>query len=138
MGKGAAGAGFDQAPAEIAMWTPVIKSRRIGWTRESVDTSLHGIHGLEVVDWNGNGRTDLLAASLEGITLLQSQLNDGRLSWKKLRSHPETNRGNTFGHRRSCGWPPQGRSKILAAIEPWHGDHVAVYRPVRIPSGIAK
>jgi hypothetical protein len=81
------------------------------------------IHGLQVVDWDGNGREALLSASFLGIHL-HRYVNGG---WRRTRltaGNPEP-------------WPRNGSSDVavvrtragrrLAAIEPWHGSQVVVY-----------
>lgn len=95
------------------------------WKREIVNGDLRGVlHGIFITDWDGDGRDDILTASFEGIHLLR---NTGK-GW----SSSEIQKGNP------SPWPKCGSSDVtvvltkqgrqLAAIEPWHGNHVAVYR----------
>jgi hypothetical protein len=82
------------------------------------------IHGLHVVDWDGKGREALLSASFLGIHL--HRYNNGK--WLRTRLTP----GNPEP------WPKNGSSDVavlrtkggrqLAAIEPWHGNQVVIYR----------
>ena len=82
------------------------------------------IHGLAVVDWDGKGRQSLLSASFLGIHL--HRFNNGTWTRTQLSS----------GH--SEPWPKNGSSDVavlrtaagrqLAAIEPWHGNQVVIYR----------
>lgn len=84
------------------------------------------MHGLNVFDFNSDGRDDLLTASFNGISLLLSK-KDGSYSRRVL--HP----GNP------APWPKGGASEItlaraagkkfLATIEPWHGNEFVVYTP---------
>lgn len=82
------------------------------------------IHGIHVVDWDGNGREALLSASFEGIHL--HRLVAG--NWRRTRltaGNPEPR-------------PKSGSSDVtvlktrtgrqLAAIEPWHGNQVVIYQ----------
>ncbi len=79
---------------------------------------------MQVVDWDGKGREALLSASFMGIHL--HRYNNGK--WQRTRlaaGSPEP-------------WPKNGSSDVvvvrtkagrqLAAIEPWHGNQVVVYR----------
>ena len=82
-------------------------------------------HGIYVIDWDGDGREGFLTASFSGIDLYQFQKNH---EWKRTEL--------TAGHSGLC--PKCGSSEVvvgkvggerfLAAIEPWHGNELAVYR----------
>jgi hypothetical protein len=96
-----------------------------GYTRETITDADEGVlHGVQVVDWDGKGRDALLSASFLGIHL--HRLVDGK--WVRTRLTP----GNPDP------WPQNGSSDVavlrtkagrqLAAIEPWHGNKVVVYR----------
>lgn len=95
------------------------------WKREIVNGDLRGVlHGIFVTDWDGDGRDDILTASFEGIHLLRNTGKGWNIS--------EIQQGN------QSPWPKCGSSDVtvvrtrqgrqLAAIEPWHGNQVAVYR----------
>lgn len=93
--------------------------------RETVTDLDEGVlHGLQVVDWDGKGREALLSASFMGIHL--HRYVNGQ--WQRTRltaGNPEP-------------WPKNGSSDVavlrtkggrqLAAIEPWHGNKVVIYR----------
>lgn len=94
------------------------------WKRELVSGDLHGVlHGIFITDWDGDGRDDILTASFEGIHLL---LNTDT-GWKM----------SEINHGDESPWPKCGSSDVtvvrtkqgrqLAAIEPWHGNQVAIY-----------
>lgn len=82
------------------------------------------VHGLAVVHWDGNGRQSLLTASFLGIHL--HRFANG--AWTRT----QLTAGN------SEPWPKNGSSDVvvlrtnagrqLAAIEPWHGNQVVIYR----------
>jgi hypothetical protein len=90
------------------------------WRRRIIDDSLEGlVHGLTIT---GDG---ILTAGFNGI--MQYQLGkDGK--WNRTRLSPGD----------PSPWPKSGSSdiavgrfgkeKLLAAIEPWHGNQVALYR----------
>jgi len=96
-----------------------------GYTRDVITEDDEGVlHGVQVVDWDGKGREALLGASFLGIHL--HRYNNGK--WTRTRL--------TAGS--SEPWPKNGSSDVvvlrtragrqLAAIEPWHGNQVVVYR----------
>ena len=104
---------------------PVVLYRPPDFRRESLSDVLEGVvHGIFVVDWNHDRRDDILTASFGGIDLFESQ-KDGR--WK--RQHLAGGHGEPWP---KCGSSDIavgqiGKTRYLAAIEPWHGNEVVVY-----------
>ena len=95
------------------------------YQRETITDADEGVlHGISVFDWDGKGREALLSASFMGIHL--HRLIDGE--WQRTRLAA----GN------ADPWPKSGSSDVvvlrtkagrqIAAIEPWHGHQVVVYR----------
>jgi hypothetical protein len=105
--------------------TPLVYYVPGEWKRRVISTENSGVvHGIFVTDWDGNGRQGILSASFMGIHLFQ-YARDAR--WTRT----EVAKGDP------APWPKSGSSDIavghlaktrfLAAIEPWHGNQVAVY-----------
>jgi FG-GAP-like repeat len=105
--------------------TPLVFYRPGEWKREMISAETDGVmHGFTTLDWDGDGREEILTASFGGIHLLRRS-GEGR--WIRT----ELAKGN------SEPWPKSGASDIavgrlgghrfLCAIEPWHGNQVAVY-----------
>src|ERR1700723_1740632 len=103
--------------------TPLVFYRPGEWKREQIADQDEGfVHCIYIVDWDGNGREDILTASFVGIHLYKHG-QDGR--W----SRTEIAKGDP------APWPKSGSSDVavgqlskrryLAAIEPWHGNQVA-------------
>ncbi len=96
------------------------------WEPKVVEEQLHVMHNFTPVHWNGEKRVSLLAASYEGITLIQHQDNG---SWQLTRiadgdqSNPKASRGTS---EVKLGKGPGGKP-FIASIEPWHGNQVVVY-----------
>ena len=106
--------------------TPLVFYRPGEWKRELIGEENEGVvHGIYVIDWDGDGRDDILTASFVGIDLYKLG-KDGR--WTRT----EIAKGDP------AAWPKSGSSDVavgrtggeryIAAIEPWHGNQVAVYR----------
>jgi hypothetical protein len=96
------------------------------WKRQTLTDADSGvIHGLWVMPWNGSRFEALLSASFNGVFV--HQFGDG--AWTRSRvvaGDPGP-------------WPQSGTSDVapgrigttvryLAAIEPWHGNKVVIYR----------
>jgi hypothetical protein len=102
-----------------------------------IDDSLTVVHGINVVDWEGDGRDEILTASFEGVHLFHSAGEGAGLRWTKvhLAAGDEAPKPAPAGdgprevHRGSSeiGVGKVAGRRFLATIEPWHGDQVAVY-----------
>ena len=93
------------------------------WPAEVIDDSLHIVHNFAVLDFDGDGDDELIAASREGLHLLERG-TDGR--WTKTRLG-DVNAGEVKVGR-------VGGARVLAVIEPWHGTTVAIYREPAKPT----
>ncbi len=95
------------------------------WKRRLIGDDEQGIvHGIFITDWDRNGRDDVLIGSFVGIHLYR--FNNGhwsRTAIAKGSPKPWPRSGTSdvaVGHLRN--------ERFLAAIEPWHGNEVVVYR----------
>jgi hypothetical protein len=118
--------GAQAAAPDYRDHVPLVFYRPGEWKRELIDSTNEGVqHGIFIVDWDGNGREAILTASFSGIDLYRYGMN---AKW----SRTEISKGDPGA------WPKSGSSDVtvgrlgaerfLAAIEPWHGNQVAVYR----------
>ena len=105
----------------------------------TVDNSLNLAHGVRVLDFYGDGRGELLVASLEGITLLQPIGKGLHRTWKKtlLADGDAANPQRHGCSEVDRGWL-KGKRAFLATIEPWHGNQVVVYTPPSDGKGLWK
>jgi len=105
--------------------TPLVFYRPGEWKRQLISEENSGVvHCIYIIDWDGDGRDQILTASFTGIHLFKFG-KDGR--WTRT----ELAKGDP------APWPRSGSSDVavgklgaerfLAAIEPWHGNQVAVY-----------
>jgi hypothetical protein len=106
--------------------TPMVFYRPGEWKRQAISDQDEGVvHGIYIIDWDGDGRDEILSASFAGIHLYKLG-KDG--NW----SRTEIAKGDP------APWPKSGSSDVavgklgkqrfLAAIEPWHGNQVSIYR----------
>ncbi len=87
------------------------------WPIEVVDDSLHILHNFAVIDFDGDGDEELITASREGVHLLE-RAGPGKWTKTKIGDGPagEVKVGRHGGRR------------VIATIEPWHGNGLVVYR----------
>lgn len=92
------------------------------WQREVINNQLHIMHNVWPLDWDGDGKEEILAAAYEGVFLFKKAA-DGK--WVKQQigaGDPEK-----FGAGEiKVGRLPGGK-RYLATVEPWHGHQAVVY-----------
>jgi hypothetical protein len=79
------------------------------------------LHAIEVLDTDGDGRSEILTADNEGVALIRGITGE---SWPLIpgAAGPAPRRGSSEVH---LGRLADGR-RFLATIDPWHGQEVAV------------
>ena len=104
-----------------------------GWTGVVLDQSLELSHAMTSIDWDGDGRKDLLTASLGGVHLFQLATNGQAVAKTHL------GEGMQDGERPGLGSSEVGvgsfadGSRFVATVEPWHGNQVVVYQGDEMP-----
>jgi hypothetical protein len=118
--------GLAAKPPEYNEPVPIYMYRGPEWKRQLLSDELRGVlHSLYPIDWDHDGRQELLTASFLGLRLFRPSA-DG--VWKSTEI--------SYGASEPC--PRCGSSEVvagrlkkqrfLAAIEPWHGTQVVIYR----------
>jgi len=96
------------------------------WKRQEISRVFQGeLHGMNVVDWNGDGREQLLTACATGIHLVSRQRSG---AWKV--QHIASGNAEPWP-RAGSGEAVLGKlgtRRMIAAIEPVHGNMVVAYR----------
>lgn len=98
------------------------------WGSVVVDDKFEMAHGIAVVDWNADGRDDLLTASFAGINLLQFAIDGRFVQQTQIGVGNRGERPTQGSSEVGLGSLPNG-SRFMASIEPWHGNEVVVYTP---------
>lgn len=100
------------------------------WASVVIDDSLQLLHGIRIVDWDLDGRDDILTASAYGVHLIQFARRGQTIAKQYLAMGDQSRERPAVGASEidtgSLGNFP-GAEKFLATIEPWHGDQVVVY-----------
>ena len=103
------------------------------WNGVVLDNSLELAHGIASVDWDGDGREDLLTASFGGVHLFQLATNGQAVSKTQVGEGLQgLERPNIGSSEVGVGGFPGG-GRFVAAIEPWHGNQVVVYQGAEFP-----
>jgi len=105
----------------------------MSWPSHRIDESLTAVHGLNVLDWDGDGRDEILTASFEGVHLFHSRGFGSDLTWTRTHLAAGDQQSSPKRGASEIGVGRVAEERFLATIEPWHGDQVVVYSPT--PSG---
>jgi hypothetical protein len=97
------------------------------WLSHLIDDSLTVVHGVHIIDWDNDGRDEILTASFEGVHLFHSTGRGRDLLWWKtqLAAGDQLSKPRRGSSEIAVG-SLAGR-RFLATVEPWHGDQVVVY-----------
>jgi len=98
-----------------------------GWTPHLIDRSLTLVHGVLVMDWNKDGRDELLTASFQGVNLFESSGHGAKLQWTRTLLTPGDQTSQRYHGASEIGVGNAHGHRFLATIEPWHGNQVVVY-----------
>ncbi len=97
------------------------------WPSHLIDNSLTVVHGVNVLDWDGDGRDEILTASFEGVHLFHSTGHGAELTWTRTHLAAGDQQSSPKRGASEIGVGTVARKRFLATIEPWHGDQVVVY-----------
>ena len=106
------------------------------WTSVVAEDSLHTTHNLQIVDFDGDGRDEIVVAGWEGVFVIGHE-RGGKWSRRQVGTGLQDARPQSSSKGSSevkVGRLKDG-SKYVATIEPWHGYQVVVYRPGK-PGGL--
>lgn len=132
------GAGSDGArsPKPAHLWAFRMPQRPGDqpWEVWKIDESLTVLHGIQVIDLDGDGRDEILTASFEGIHRFDFKGQGEAARWRKARlatgAPPADDKpGAARGTSEVAVFKPGKDRFMLAAVEPWHGNEVVVYSP---------
>ncbi len=98
------------------------------WPSLVLNDALEMAHGMAALDWNGDGREDVLTASFAGIELWQFAVDGYNVKKTLLGAGNRGERPNQGSSEVGRGTLPGG-VPFLASIEPWHGNEVVLYTP---------
>jgi hypothetical protein len=118
--------GMDSAPPDYRTPVSIYFYRAPDWKREVLTDGFTGlIHGIEPMAWEGVKGQALMSAGFMGVYL--HRFANGKWTPAEMtKGDPEP-------------WPKSGTSdvalgklgaqKFIAAIEPWHGNQIVIYKP---------
>jgi hypothetical protein len=117
--------GAGATPPEYRARNTIVYYEGPDWRRQTVTADEEGVlHGLDVPQVGAGQPPRLLSASFLGI--FEHELRSGR--WSRTRLTAGDPSGWPKSGASDVAWGRHGSSTFLAAIEPWHGNQVVIYR----------
>ncbi|MEZ5489450.1 MAG: VCBS repeat-containing protein [Gammaproteobacteria bacterium] len=105
------------------------------WPGLVLDNSLQMAHGIKMVEWNDDARTDILTASFQGVQLFRLGVDGVMVSRRQIGAGLAGERPAIGSSEVDMGVLPSGE-RFVAAIEPWHGNEVVVYTAATDPASL--
>jgi len=134
-GRGTKGPNWGEGQGvRIQVYTVPAHPEKDPWPMEVADSSLHTVHNLQPIDFDGDGRDEILAASWEGVFLLDRD-QGGKWSKTKLGTGNQEASPNKGASEIKLGRLANGK-RYIATIEPWHGFQVVVYTEPKAGKGL--
>ncbi len=139
LGPGAKAPQYDQVPARLVLYRIPKRDLSDAWPKQIVDEALHVMHALEVFDFDGDGRDELLTGSFEGVHLFDFEGTADKGLWRRIQlcAGDQSGKSARGSSEISVGQLRGGR-RFIATIDPWHGNQVVVYLPPKDIAGGAK
>ena len=122
LGENGAAPTYDQDKASVFWYSPT------DWKRHLVANDIPGIiHRVRPVSWDPGRREQFLVASFEGIALYRATGSGDAMKFEKQVLSPgHAEKAPRLGAS-DVGVGKQDGTRFLAAVEPWHGNEVAIY-----------
>jgi hypothetical protein len=95
------------------------------WVPEVLNEDLHVAHNFWPTDMDGDGQTELLVVSFEGVHMLKRQPS-GKWTRTRIGEGNQTSSPNRGSSEIKRGRLASG-ADYIATIEPWHGNQVVAY-----------
>lgn len=130
VGPGAKAPQYDQVPVRLVLYRIPKSDLSDAWPKEIIDETLHMMHALEVCDFDGDGRDELLTGSFEGVHVFDFEGTGDKGRWRKIRlCAGDQSNSSARGSSEICVGQLRGGKRFIATIDPWHGNQVVVYLP---------
>lgn len=134
-GRGTKGPNWGEGQGvRVLVYTVPSDPEKAPWPSEVADDSLHTTHNLQAIDFDADGRDDIVIAGWEGVFVLKRD-SAGHWSKTQIGAGNQEAKPSKGSSEVKVGKLADGR-RYIATIEPWHGFQVVVYTPSRSGTGL--
>ncbi len=124
-GRNASAPGWDDQGVRVSRWD-VPSNPKSAWSNSTIESSLPVMHNFQVLDFDRDGRDDLLLASFEGVHLWSQKGKSNEKSLTRLGSGHEGKAPEKGSSEIRLGLM-ENKRRFIATVEPWHGNEIVVY-----------
>jgi len=124
-GRSATAPGWDDRNVRVSRWNVAVDPKQ-SWSNSTIEETLPVMHNFQVIDFNRDGRDELLLASFQGVHLWSQPDNRGSRSLVHLGTGHEGKAPERGASEIRCGRLDSQR-RFIATVEPWHGNEIVVY-----------
>ncbi len=135
IGVGATSPAYD-VDLQLKAYTVPANLNAARWPGVVLNESLQLSHGLDIVDWDNDGREDLLTASFYGVHLFQLATRGEPVARSQIAAGKQGADRPQIGSSEVDVGVMRGGQRFVATVEPWHGNEVVVYTEGNIPNGL--
>ncbi|HEV3164666.1 MAG TPA: VCBS repeat-containing protein [Isosphaeraceae bacterium] len=115
---------YNQSPARLLVFQTGSNPKAASWTAETLGER-PVIHGIKVLDFNGDGRSEVLTADNLGVAVFDLESGTGKWRSRTLVSGAPGEPPKRGSSEVQVGHLADG-TRFLATVDPWHGTEVAV------------
>lgn len=130
-GRGSSGPGWDNVGVRVSRWNVPQEVREgkkdAAWTSTTLEQSLPVMHNIQVVDIDGDARSELLLASFRGVHLWAGSGGATKPKLTQLGAGEQEGSAPALGASEIRMGRLANSQRFLGTIEPWHGNQVVVY-----------
>jgi len=124
-GRGATAAqNWSDGKVRVYAWKPSADGSK--WEKELLCEQFPVMHNFQVIDFDGDGKPEILTASYEGVNILKRGA-DGKWGARKINEGDQSNPAKNRGASEIKLGKLKSGTRFIGTIEPWHGNQVVVY-----------
>lgn len=120
-GRGNKGPNWEGAGLRVLVYRVPASPAKDAWPVEVADDTLHIGHNLIVEDADGDGKDEIWMASREGVHILKREAQ----GWRRFKTGEGAPGEIKLGRINN--------QRVLATVEPWHGNGLVIYEEPRPP-----
>ena len=110
----------------VFAYRPPANPTQANWSKELLCDQFPVMHNFQVIDFDGDGKPEILTASYEGVNILKRGA-DGKWTAKKINEGDQTKPKERRGSSEIKLGKLKSGTRFIGTIEPWHGNQVVVY-----------
>ena len=117
---------WSDGKVRVFAYRPGADPTQPNWSKELLCDQFPVMHNFQAIDFDGDGKLEVLTASYEGVNILKKGA-DGKWTAKKINEGDQSNQAKNRGSSEIKLGKLKSGTRFIGTIEPWHGNQVVVY-----------